>query len=99
MAFDEARNTLGWPAQVDGRGIVNATVEDYEKGDLDMEERQKRYQQAEKEDDPDRLIVWAGTGIERMDAKTSRLPAYDTVEQIWAEAQAILGEGKPAANL
>jgi nitronate monooxygenase len=87
MAFDEARNTLGWPAQVDGRGIVNETVKDYEKGQKDLEERQKRYKKAEEEDDPERLIVWAGTGIERMDPKTSRLPAFDTAKQIWSEAQ------------
>lgn len=93
MAYDEARNTLGWPAQVDGRGINNETVREYEKGGLAMEDRQKRYKQAEKEDDPDRLVVWSGTGIENMVAETCRMPAYDTVKLIWEQAQSALQHG------
>lgn len=90
MAFDEARNTLGWPARVDGRGIVNETVREYEEGTRPMEERQKRYKQAEAEDDPERVVVWSGTGIERMDAETSRKSAFDTTTLLWEEAQAAL---------
>lgn len=63
MAFDEARNTLDWPAGVDGRGLVNRTVEEYERGNIDLAHRQERYTRADQEDDGERLIVWAGTGV------------------------------------
>lgn len=63
MAFDEARNTLDWPAGVDGRGIINQTVVEYERGDLNLSQRQERYARADREDDVERLIVWAGTGV------------------------------------
>lgn len=63
MAFDEARNTLDWPEGVDGRGVRNSTVDDYDRGLGDKTSRQMRYKRAVKEADADRLIVWAGTGV------------------------------------
>lgn len=63
MAFDEARNTLDWPEGVDGRGVWNSTVEEYDKGLGDKASRQRRYNEAVEEADADRLIVWAGTGV------------------------------------
>jgi nitronate monooxygenase len=57
MAFDEARNTLDWPEGVDGRGVRNSTVDDYDRGLGDKTSRQMRYKQAVKEADADRLIV------------------------------------------
>ncbi|KAF7370785.1 CBM1 domain-containing protein [Mycena sanguinolenta] len=61
MAWDSARGTLGWPAGVDGRGLRNSTVEDFENG-LAIEALQSKFQEAVKNQDIDRLIVWAGTG-------------------------------------
>jgi nitronate monooxygenase len=83
MAFDEARNTLEWPAGVDGRGIVNETVREYEAGEIGLKGRQERYGQAEKEDDRERLIVWAGTGVG--DVHEIK-PAEEVVRQLEREA-------------
>lgn len=83
MAFDEARNTLEWPQGVDGRGLRNATVADYEAGLGDSTGRQDTYARAEKQGDAERLIVWAGTGVGNMD-KIS--PAGDVVRELEQEA-------------
>lgn len=83
MAFDEARNTLDWPAGVDGRGIVNLTVEEYEAGTQGLEERQERYARADREDDVERLIVWAGTGVGDI---TEVMPAGEVVRLMEREA-------------
>ncbi|KAJ9092911.1 hypothetical protein QFC21_006623 [Naganishia friedmannii] len=91
MAFDEARNTLDWPNGVDGRGIVNQTVEDYRAGQLGRHDRQERYTRADKEDDKQRLIVWAGTGVGDVHEIT---PAEDVVKQMEKEAiQALRSAG------
>jgi nitronate monooxygenase len=84
MAFDEARNTLGWPQGVDGRGIINDTVHDYENGVGEgAESRQKRYKEAESKGDKTRLLTWAGTGVGLcQDIK----PAADVVAEVTAEA-------------
>ena len=57
MAFDEARNTLGWPKGVDGRGLINDTVNDYmsNKGG-DGDARRAVYKEAEKSGDPFMLV-------------------------------------------
>lgn len=83
MAFDEARNTLEWPAGVDGRGIVNETVREYETGNLALQERQERYARADSENDQERLIVWAGTGVGDVHEIT---PAGEVVRQMEREA-------------
>jgi len=83
MAFDEARNTLEWPQGVDGRGLRNATVADYEAGLGDTTGRQDTYARAEKQGDAERLIVWAGTGVGNMD-KIS--PAGEVVRELEQEA-------------
>jgi nitronate monooxygenase len=61
MAFDLVRGSLGWPAGVDGRGLYNLTVEEFEKG-ISLEEMKNKYSP----DDPDRMVVWAGTGVALM---------------------------------
>lgn len=88
MAFDEARNTLDWPAGVDGRGIINRTVEEYERGSMDLAQRQERYTRADREDDVERLIVWAGTGVGDV---TEIMPAGDVVRLMEKEAMNALG--------
>jgi nitronate monooxygenase len=83
MAFDEARNTLDWPPGVNGRGIRNETVDDYEAGLSDEAGRQDTYSRAEKKGDANRLIVWAGTGVGNMN-KIS--PAGQVVRELEQEA-------------
>lgn len=62
MAFDRARGTLGWPKGVDGRGLYNATVKDVDNG-VDMVEVQAKFSKGVAEGDPNRMLVWAGTGV------------------------------------
>lgn len=87
MAFDEARDTLEWPKGVDGRGIVNDTVRDYDSGRYSLEQRQGRYGRADKEDDRERLIVWAGTGVGDVREIKS---AGDVVREMEREAVEVL---------
>ncbi|KAG6812825.1 hypothetical protein H0H92_016094 [Tricholoma furcatifolium] len=62
MAFDEARNTLGWPRGIDGRGLRNSTVNEFE-GGVDIEDLRHRYSEGLKTSDIDRIVTWAGTGV------------------------------------
>lgn len=82
-AFDQARGTTEWPAHVDGRGVSNETVKDFDDGVIGIEERQKRYGTAEKEGEKDRLVVWAGTGVGNM---KQIKPAGDVVRDLEQEA-------------
>ncbi|KAN0066550.1 hypothetical protein ACQY0O_000644 [Thecaphora frezii] len=93
-AFDDARGTLGWPTGVDGRGINNLTVTDYER-DMELEKgnedkakegvvrRKERYKEAVSESDVERLVIWSGTGVGAMDRI---LPATDIIAEITREA-------------
>lgn len=67
LAFDQARNTLGWPKDVDGRGLKNQTVLDFEndkeRNEESLKKRQERYQKAVDDGEDERLTIWAGTGI------------------------------------
>lgn len=94
FAFDDARGTLGWPEGTDGRGLRNKTVEEYE-SDLQQQvkegkenpegakRRMERYKQAAKENDTDRIVIWAGTGVGAMEAI---VPARKVVQNITEEA-------------
>lgn len=87
MAFDHARGTLGWPAGVDGRGLRNDTVADFENGD-DHEEIRRKYRSAVEQNDTSRTIVWAGTGVGLMETVK---PAKDVVEELHADCVRHLG--------
>ncbi|KAK0545442.1 hypothetical protein OC846_004001 [Tilletia horrida] len=89
MAFDDARGTLDWPAGVDGRGIRNQTVIEYEadKSAASQSNRQKRYTQAAEEKDVNRLITWAGTGVGVME---DIVPAKELTERLTREAEEAL---------
>ena len=62
MAFDRARGILGWPAGVDGRGLYNDTVKDVDSG-VDIETVKEKFQTGVHDGDPDRMLVWCGTGV------------------------------------
>ncbi|KAH6916196.1 2-nitropropane dioxygenase [Coprinopsis sp. MPI-PUGE-AT-0042] len=81
MAFDQARKTLGWPQGIDGRGLYNDTVADYDRGE-DVEILGSRYQEAQAKDDANRIVVWAGTGVGLIDRIQS---AKDIVNEIHEE--------------
>ncbi|KAJ3569041.1 hypothetical protein NP233_g5317 [Leucocoprinus birnbaumii] len=86
MAFDQARDTLGWPSGVDGRGLRNATVDDYEKGE-DIQVLRSKFQEAARNNDVSRAIVWAGTGVGDM---RSIKPARELVQELNQECLAYL---------
>ncbi|EDR05531.1 uncharacterized protein LACBIDRAFT_191118 [Laccaria bicolor S238N-H82] len=78
MAFDYARNTLGWPQGVDGRGLRNATVEDYERGE-DIQVLRSKLKEASLKDDTSRIVVWAGASVGLVN---KIMPAREIVEEI-----------------
>jgi len=80
-AFDHARGTLSWPSGVDGRALRNATVEEFEKG-VGMEDVRSRFAEAVRKGDPDRMLVWAGTGVGLMHAIK---PAKEIVQELHEE--------------
>ncbi|GLB43445.1 putative nitronate monooxygenase [Lyophyllum shimeji] len=92
MAFDQARDTLGWPSGVDGRGLRNSTVIDFEKG-VEIGELRRKYAEGVTADDPDRIVVWAGTGVGLMNRVQ---PAREIVEELHDECVARL---RAAASL
>lgn len=59
-AFDFARKTTAWPPGVDGRGLRSKTADDFDPA----------YPEASSQcydgNDPQRMITWAGTGVDRM---------------------------------
>ena len=63
MAFDRARGTLDWPEGVNGRAIYNKTVEDMDDG-VDVEIVRENFNKAIQNGDADRMLTWAGTGVE-----------------------------------
>jgi len=92
MAFDQARNTLGWPLGIDGRGLRNSTVVDFENGD-DIADLREKYMEGVKADDTDRIVTWAGTGVGLMNKIQ---PAKEIVGEIHDECVAHL---RAAASL
>jgi nitronate monooxygenase len=83
MAFDHARGTLGWPKGVDGRGITNETVKDFEAQAGDDEGRRRIYKEAESKGDTARIVTWAGTGV---GLANEIKPAEDIVAEMTADA-------------
>ncbi|KAF9268982.1 NPD-domain-containing protein [Marasmius fiardii PR-910] len=81
MAFDVARRTLEFPAGVDGRGIRNDTVEDFDKG-VDPAVLNKLYTAASAAGDTSRIVVWSGTGIGLMN---SVKPAAELIQELHTE--------------
>ncbi|EIW79181.1 2-nitropropane dioxygenase [Coniophora puteana RWD-64-598 SS2] len=78
MAFDELRGSLGWPAGIDGRGINNELVKDFDSG-TDLDIVKAKLAAGTKEGDANRMVVWAGAsaGLNRV-----VLNAKDIVQEI-----------------
>ncbi|KAI6044202.1 2-nitropropane dioxygenase [Pisolithus marmoratus] len=62
MAFDRARGTLEWPVGIDGRALYNSTVKELEEG-VDIHTVKEKFKKGVQDGDPDRMLVWAGTGV------------------------------------
>ncbi|KAH8918467.1 2-nitropropane dioxygenase [Atractiella rhizophila] len=81
MKFDIARGTLGWPEGVDGRGLKNRTIGEWES--LGEDEIKSRLGKAIKDDDSEWTVIWAGTGVGSMKKIE---PAADIVREVHKEA-------------
>lgn len=58
MKWDEARGTLGWAEEIDGRALRNETSRAGH--DAGSEEGKKQYVQAMKDGDVDHIVTWSG---------------------------------------
>ncbi|KAG6890298.1 hypothetical protein C0995_009504 [Termitomyces sp. Mi166 len=86
IAFDQARDTLGWPQGIDGRGLRNSTVDEFEAG-INAEDLRRKYTEGVKAGDIDRIVTWAGASVGLL----SRIqPAREIVEEIHKECVAHL---------
>ncbi|KAK7056178.1 hypothetical protein VNI00_002730 [Paramarasmius palmivorus] len=83
MAFDNARGTLDWPEGIDGRGLRNDTVKDFDAG-MDLKNLQELFQKGIAAKDPSRMLVWAGTGVGIM---KSVKPATHIVQELHTECE------------
>lgn len=81
MAFDYARGTIDWPEGVDGRGLRNDTVLDFDQGSS-LEFIQAKFKEGIKNQDRSRFLVWAGTGVGSMNRV---MPAKDLVQELHQE--------------
>ena len=95
-AFDDARNTIGWPPGVDGRGLRSVTVDEFEAVARHADsaahvpgaaERQARYRMAKERGETHRLVTWAGTGVGLVN---SIMPARDVMEELDMQAHVAL---------
>lgn len=80
-AFDRVRGTLDWPEGVDGRAIYNKTVKDVDDG-VELEIVRENFNRATQDRNPDRMLVWAGTGV---DLVTEIQTAQDVVRELHAD--------------
>ncbi|KAG2366951.1 2-nitropropane dioxygenase [Suillus spraguei] len=81
MAFDRVRGTMDWPEGVNGRAIYNNTVKDVDDG-VELEIVRENFNRATHDRNPDRMLVWAGTGV---DLVTEIQTAQDVVRELHAD--------------
>ncbi|KAF4547326.1 Nitronate monooxygenase-like protein 1 [Elsinoe fawcettii] len=98
--YDTLRGTTDWPKHYGGRGVLNASYHDWEKG-MPVEENKKLYDEALKKGDEGwdesngRLTTYAGTGVGLVDkvqpaaeiVKEAREGAVDALRQTWESVQ------------
>ena len=60
--FDQLRDTTGWPAGVDGRGVAIPALAAVERG-ADIAQIKEEVAEGTKRGDPSSVIAWAGTGV------------------------------------
>ncbi|GAW10001.1 2-nitropropane dioxygenase [Lentinula edodes] len=82
-AFDQARGTIDWPEGIDGRGLRNDTVSDFEQG-ISLELIQSKFREGIQNQDHKRFLVWAGTGVGLM---SRTMPAKDIVKELHQECE------------
>jgi nitronate monooxygenase len=85
MLFDELRGPSIWPEGYDGRGLVNASSGDFDKG-IGIDEVRRLFAEASQEEDggfgaggKGRAAMWAGTGVGLV---TKEQSAAEIVEEV-----------------
>ena len=86
--YDRLRGTPGWPKDYNGRGILNQSFWDYEKG-IEEEENTKLYKEAMKMGDAGwgeqgRMTTYAGTGVGLIHKSQ---PAGEVIGEVSREAK------------
>ena len=89
--YDQLRGTTGWPDHYNGRGVLNHSFWDHEKG-VKEEENKKLYEEAMKMGDEGwgekaRMTTYAGTGVGLI---KGIMPAGEIVKEVGREARALL---------
>ena len=97
MLFDELRGPSIWPEGYDGRGLVNASSGDYDKG-VGIEEVRRLFAEASQEEDggfgaggKGRAAMWAGTGVGLVNKEQS---AAEIVEEVRDGVKKALDDAK-----
>lgn len=89
--YDNLRGTTGWPEHYNGRGVLNDSFWDHERG-LGHDENQKLYEEAMKKGDEGwgekaRMTTYAGTGVGLI---KQILPAREIVDEVRRNARTLL---------
>jgi len=97
MLFDELRGPSIWPEGYDGRGLVNASSGDFDRG-LGIDEVRRLFAEASQEEDggfgaggKGRAAMWAGTGVGLV---TKEQSAAEIVEEVRNGARKALEDAK-----
>jgi nitronate monooxygenase len=97
MLFDELRGPSIWPEGYDGRGLVNASSGDFDRG-IGIDEVRRLFAEASQEEDggfgaggKGRAAMWAGTGVGLI---TKEQSAAEIVEEVRDGARKALEDAK-----
>lgn len=97
MLFDELRGPSIWPEGYDGRGLVNASSGDFDKG-VGIDEVRRLFAEASQEEDggfgaggKGRAAMWAGTGVGLV---TKEQSAAEIVEEVREGVRTALDDAK-----
>ncbi|CAK3842942.1 related to FMN-dependent 2-nitropropane dioxygenase [Lecanosticta acicola] len=98
--YDHLRGTKDWPERYGGRGVLNETWHDNEKG-MSLEENQKLYDEATKKGDEGwgenaRLTTYAGAGVGLATAVKS---AARITEEVREDAKRILKQASSRSQM
>jgi len=89
--FDVLRGQGDWIASHDGRAIINDTLRDYENG-ASEKDLQMKHDIAVRENDYNRLVVYAGTGLGLVKERQSLLEILEDLEAQLADKVKALNE-------
>lgn len=93
--YDRLRGTHGWPKSFDGRGVLNQSFWDHEKG-MNEEENTKLYEEAVKQGDAGwgeqgRMTTYAGTGVGLIHQS---MPAGEIVSEVLRDSKVCLARAQ-----